>query len=111
MPNCIPDDVRLILDTGLEDNDLEALIDVADGEIAARGFSGSVWTAALKRQLSMLLTAELASLNESRIRNAGEYGDVQTSGRKYRERAEALIKNAGEPALLVWTEPTPDEDD
>lgn len=108
MANCTFSDVRLIIDTGLTDANLTSLITLADAEMTARGMTGSNWTTNLKKQVSMLLTASLAAMNDARSRGREDYKVTTDLPKYYRERAEELISRSSEPALLSWNDPVPD---
>ena len=111
MANCAASDVRLIIDTGLTDANLGSLITLADAEMTARGMSGSIWTANLRKQVSMLLTASLAAMNDARSRGREDYKVSTDLPKYYRERAEELINRSSEPALISWNDPTPEGND
>ena len=110
-PNCTNTEVRDIIDTGLTDARLTALIVLADAEITARGLTGSTWTSDLKKQVSMLLAASLAAMND--VRSMGKEGYMVTSlslPKWYRQQAEDLIRKVGDIAFTVYTEPDPEEE-
>jgi len=112
MTNCLPTDVRDIIDTGTTDERLTALIALADAEMLARGMTGTAWTTNLKKQVSMLLTASLAAMNDTR--SMGKEGFMTTSlslPKYYRMLAEEHIKRASVPALISFNEPIPDEEE
>lgn len=93
MSNCSPSDVRLIINTGLTDTQIETLITLADAEIEARGFTSAKWTSDLKKKLSMLLTAELVALNDVMSRGINEYQAVKPGNSQiWRQMAEKLIQ-------------------
>lgn len=112
MANCLAADVRLIIDTGLTDANLTSLITLADEEMTSRGFTTATWTTSLKKKLSMLLTAELAAMND--VRSKGKDGSevISTSLPKYyRTQAEELVRRVSLPAFIAYYEPSPGEDD
>ena len=111
MANCTAADVRLIIDTGLTDTNLGSLITLADAEMTARGMTGVLWTTNLKKQVSMLLAASLASMNDARSHGREDYKVSTSLPKYYRERAEELINHSSEPALLSWNDPIPDGDE
>ncbi len=86
---CTPDDVRIIIDTGLEDSQLNVLIEAADAEIDERDLD---LTSSLQRIVSMLFTASLASLNDTSTRAAGDYEGRGSDYRSWRNLAEEQIK-------------------
>lgn len=103
MANCAHEDVRLIIDTGLIDTNIESLIALADQEITDRGLDGL--TTIVKKQISMLLTASLASMNDVRSRGINSSEAVASNlPQYYREQAEALIARSGDIAFSVYTE-------
>jgi hypothetical protein len=105
MANCTASDVRLIIDTGLEDVELGELITLADEEITVRGLSGAPWTANNLRSLSMRLAAELAALNDTSSRSTGAFEERSNQARKYRQQAEELIMRVGEVPFAAYGEP------
>jgi len=115
--NCTHEEVRLIIDTGLTDSNIESLIAFADAEMLARGMTGTAWTTNLKKQVSMLLTASLAAMND--VRSQGKEGFMTTSlslPKYYRMLAEEHIKRASIPVRITGkVKATPyehiDEDD
>jgi hypothetical protein len=111
MVNSTYADVRLIIDTGLTDANLTSLIVLADAEMTARRMTSSVYTANLKKQISMLLTASLAAMNDVRSEAKGDYMGSGGLPQYYRSQAEMLISRSSEPALISYNEPIPDEDE
>ena len=112
MANCVAADVRLIIDTGLTDANLTSLITLADEEMTSRSFTTATWTTSLKKKLSMVLTAELASMND--VRSQGKDGAVYTSvslPKYYRTQAEELIRRVSLPAIIAYYEPSPGEEE
>ena len=105
MANCDASDVRLLVDTGLENSDIIDLIALADGEIFARKLS-TAWSSDNLKQLSMLLAAELVANNDTSIRNANEYGPKGQAPEKFRKQAEKLISNL-EIGFIAYTSPVP----
>jgi hypothetical protein len=94
MVNCVEDDVRRIIDTGLVDADVTALIVLADAEINDREIDASP---GVLKQISMLITASLAAMNDSKSLGKTDYSVVDnTSGNlaaAYRKAAEGLINS------------------
>ena len=110
MVNCIPDDVRTIIDTGLTDEQLTGLIEEADAEMLARGLTGSAWTLGLKKTISKFIAASHAAMNDVRSHGKADYA-ADKLPQYYRERAEALITQASYPALISYNEPVEGEDE
>ena len=89
-------DVRDIIDTGLSDARLTALIILADAEISERDIDA---TTNVLKQISMLITASLAAMNDVRSFGKADYAAENYSGtalsKMYRNAAEALIESIG----------------
>jgi hypothetical protein len=97
--NCTYTDVRDIIDTGLTDARLTALIVLADAEIQARNLQGEGWTSGVKKQVSMLITASLAAMNDVRSLGKADYqAGEQNLSEKYRKAAELIIDKMQGPA-------------
>ena len=111
MPNCTHSEVRYIIDTGLTDVQLTALIVWADAEMTARCLTTAEWTVGLKAQVSALLTASLASMNDVRSTAKADYQGATDLPKYYRLRAEELINRASLPAMISYNEPVEGEDD
>jgi hypothetical protein len=116
MVNCTAADVRRILNTGLVDSDLDLLIAQADAEMTARGLTTATWTTDLKKQVSALIAASLAAMNDARSR--GKAGSQVGEGRStlskwFRECAEGLISSTHRVTGKVVSTPYEhiDEDD
>ena len=108
MANCTASDMRMILNTGLVDAELDLLIIQADAEMTARGLTTAIWTPDLKKQVSALLAASLAAMNDSRSR--GKVGNEPGEGRYtlskwYRECAERLIQSTNRITAKVVSTP------
>jgi len=98
LANCTASDVRLVINTGLTDDEIAALIALADTEVEARGFISPKWTAGLKKRLSMLLTAELVSMNDVMSRGINEYQAVKPGNASlWRQMAEKLVASVQGP--------------
>ena len=97
MVNCTYTDVRDIIDTGLADARLTALIVLSDAEISERDISGS---ANILKQISMLITASLAAMNDTNSTGKADYaaegGSFSSLSKMYRKAAEELISSIGE---------------
>lgn len=111
MPNCTPTEVRDIIDTGLTDTRLTALIVWADAEMTARKLTTAEWTTGLKAQVSALLTASLAAMNDVRSHDKDDYAASTNLPKYYRALAEELISRASYPALISYNEPVEEEDE
>jgi hypothetical protein len=94
MPYCTVDEVKRIIDTALEDSDIASTIAIADAEIDERGIDVSP---NVRKQLSMLITASLLSLNDTSARSVGEYQEKGRSYPQWRKLAEDLIANTTSP--------------
>ena len=98
MASCTPADIRLVINTGLTDDNLTALIALADAEITGRGFTSAKWTVDLKKKLAVLLTAELVSQNDVMSRGINEYQAVKPeTPSTWRSLAEKLIASMQGP--------------
>jgi hypothetical protein len=106
MAYCTSDDVRTIISSSLEDNEITALIVLADQEITDRKLTarGSV------KRISMYLTAEMIALKEPSSMAAGGIStSTPLDAKGWRDMAESLIKRAGEPPIVVANDPLPNE--
>lgn len=111
MANCTNSEVRYICSTGLDDTQLTALIVLADAEMSDRGITSTNYSAGTLKQVSMLITASLAAMNEITTYGKSDYSSTGESMPKYyRKLAEDLIVRGGELPLYVWNEPLPDEE-
>ena len=113
MAYCTNSEVRYIIATGLSDAGLTALIVLADAEIDQRGLG--TLPANIAKQISMLITASLAAMNDVTSYGKADYeaGSANLS-KLYRDKAEALIATgvaAGELPLYVYNEPLNEGDD
>ena len=106
MANCTATEVKLIITTTMVDADITSLITLADAEITARGLDSR--SSNLKKTISMLLTADLVSSRVPSSVNVGP-GSAQSAPPNWREKAEALILNSGEPPIIVKNDPLPNE--
>lgn len=98
MVNCVVADVRLILDTGLSDDELGHLIELADAEISARGITAN------KKLVSMLLASALASLRDDKSRAQGEYGGTPGGYTNWRKLAEEIIQKGESIPFIIHTD-------
>jgi hypothetical protein len=91
-------DVRRIIDTGLEDADITALIVQADAEMLEREMS---FTTTNMKTISALITASLIALKDPESRGVGDYSEKVRSPQEWRDAAEGLaerlIKIGAEP--------------
>jgi len=94
MPYCIPGDVKKIIDTSFEDTDITTMISVADAEIDERDIDVSP---SVRKQISMLITASLLSMNDTRSRAVGVPEETSKSRPQWRKLAEDLIRNTTKP--------------
>jgi hypothetical protein len=81
--------VRRIIATTLSDSDIRALIELADGELAARTAAANL------RLASMLLTASYIALRAPDSRGLGDYKEARDPAR-WRALAERVIARAPE---------------
>lgn len=115
MVNCTASDVRRIIGTDLTDADLTELITLADAEMAGRGFTTPTWSTALRKLVSMLLTASLCALRDPESRSIGDYSEKIMTAGDWRDYAEdkiakvSGISGAGGIALISWNDPLPEE--
>lgn len=106
MANCTASEVQLIINTTMTDTDITSLITLADAEITARGLDTR--NSNLKKTLSMFLTADLISSRDPKSVNLGALS-AQNPAPTWREKAEALILNSGEPPIMIKNDPLPNE--
>ena len=92
MPYCTAEDVKKIIDTSFEDPDISNIIAIADAEIDERDIDVS---SSVRKQISMLITASLLGMNDTRSRAVG----VEETKPKpnWRKLAEALISSTTKP--------------
>ena len=105
MANCVYSDVRLIIDTDLEDTEITTLIDLADAEITGRGMNTR--SSSLRKVISMLLTASLIAGRDPKSRGIGEYSDTLMTPKDWRDLAESTVKKTGSIPFFVANEPMP----
>jgi hypothetical protein len=91
---CVPDDVKKIIDTSFEDQDITAMISVADAEIDERDIDVSP---GVRKQISMLITASLIGMNDTRSRAVGATEGTYKVTPNWRKLAENLISNTMKP--------------
>ncbi len=92
LPSCTFADVRLVINTGLTDENITALIALADAEMTGRSFTSAKWTTDLQKKLAILLTAELVSQNDVMSRGINEYQAIKPEkSSNWRNLAERLI--------------------
>jgi len=94
MPYCTADEVRRIIDTGLDDDEITPIIAIADAEIDERNIDVSP---NVRKQLSMLIAASLLSMNDTGARAVGEYQEKARGYPQWRKLAEDLIANTRTP--------------
>ena len=86
MPYCLHQDVRLLVDTALEDEEIEDLIELADEELDGL-LGGASMSNQMKKACSMRLTAIMIVENQPEsIRMGGlsmKYVDCATRWRKW----------------------------
>ncbi len=83
-------EVRRIINTGLEDADITAMITQADQEIRDRDISGNANTL---KTLSMLITAALIAFKDPRSQGVGDYSESNRDPKEWREDAERFIRD------------------
>ena len=86
MPYCLYQDVRLLVDTALEDEEIEDLIELADEDLDDL-LDGASMTNKLKKACSMRLTACMIVENQPQSLKMGglsmNYGDRAKGWRKW----------------------------
>jgi len=90
MANCVAADVKLIINTGLSDDNVGSLITLADAEMTSRGLDEG--TTNEKKLISMLLTASLCAMRDPSSKGIGNYqesGILDAKG--WREEAEIRV--------------------
>ena len=94
MANCDPQDVKLLISTELEPNEIQDLIAIADNRITRMLGGGSLSTAN-KKEASMMLTAAMIA-----ERSPGSYrvGDVtvdnQGRAKTWRREAKKIVMSS-----------------
>lgn len=101
--NCTADNVRLIIDTDLEDPDIETLIDLADAEITARSLDTR--SANIKKAISMFLTAHAIAHRDPESQSIGDFSEKIRAPDDWLKEAERLISKTGDLPFLTYNEP------
>jgi len=88
--NCTSDDIRLIIDTSLEDPDITSLIVLSDAEITSRSLDSR--PADILKLISMLLTASLISARDPTSNSVNEYRETMRTSEDWLKLAEEKIE-------------------
>ena len=106
MAYCTNTEVRLIIDTSHTDDEITAIIVLADAEIDARGLDGLADN--VKKLISMYISASIIALRDPSSKSIGEYREDKLNAAGWREVAENQIKRmsaADELPFLTHNEP------
>jgi len=103
MPNSTSSDIRLIIDSGLTNDEITAIIVLADAEMTARGLDEGASN--IKKLISMLITASLCALRDPASKSIGEYTESKLSAEGWRSLAENYISHLVDIPFLVANDP------
>jgi len=107
MANCSAAEVKLIISTNLSDADITSLITLADAEVTSRGLDTR--NSNIKKTISMLLTADLIVNKQPPTVNVGPTSRQIHPATTWRQKAEQLILQSGEPPIMIKNDPLPNE--
>ena len=89
MANCTATEVRLIIQTGMIDDDIDQLITLSDQEITDLGFDALETNT--KKNLSMHFTAAKIALHDSTSTSIGEYSESKLNAAGWEQIKNDLI--------------------
>lgn len=98
-------DVRMVIDTELEDSDITSLIVISDAEIDARAMNTRATN--IKKGISVLLTCEWIAKRDPYSRSTGEYRETRMSPMQWRAEAEKYIQRTSPSPYLWANDPLP----